>query len=365
MYAGNLLRRGRFDCIDVLESLVDKAATPELEASVIATLGAGYGAAGRWQEARQRIAQALLRVDDITDVATRASVYQSAAYVALQDGDAQAAERYAGVALSLADEHGYDRIAVLALIVHYVVASSFKDDIASALDILRALERYANRLGNAFFRRYALLGMMESHAERGDRPELERTELALEREEVENDVVHAEESLLPARAMRLAGSGDFAGAYRLLASSAERPMEADQRALRFAEIAVYAAAAGFEEIADRAIAAARKALRRAGCGPTATLMRVRLHVALASLLLGRLRSAAGVLCSTERATADLPRLRKFHALLRAMLARRRGVPNHDEVLRLLETMDDEGFGGIAQIIEALPDVRLDALELAS
>lgn len=365
VYAGNLLRRGRLDCIDVLESIVDKPATPELQASVIATLGAAYGAAGRWQEARRRIAEALLRIDDIADIATRASVYQSAAYVALQDGDAPAAERYASVALSLADEHGHDRIAVLALIVRYVVASSFKDDIASALSILGALERYANRLGNAFFRRYALLGMMESHAQRGDRDELERTERALACEELENDVVHAEESLLPARAMRLAGTGDFTGAYRLLSSSAERPMEAHQRALRFAEIAVYAAAADLDDVAGDAIASARRALRRAPSGPTATLMSVRLHVALASLLLGRLRSAAGVLCSTERATADLPRLRKFHALLRAMLDHRRGATNHDELLRLLETMDDEGFGGIAQIIEALPGVRLHALELAS
>ncbi len=94
-------------------------------------------------------------------------------------------------------------------------------------------------------------------------------------------------------------------------------------------------------------------------------MRARLNLALASLLLGRLRSTAGLLATSERAAASLPRLRKFHALLRAMLERRRGAPNHEEILRLLEAMDDAGFGGIARTIEAVPDARLDVLERAS
>jgi len=365
VYAGNLLRRGRLDCIEILESVVGEHTTPELEASAIAALGAAYGAAGRWDDARRRIAEALLRVDDIVDIATRASVYQSAAYVALQDHDAEAAERYAGIALSLSDEHGYDRIVVLALILRYVVASSYNDDIATALGVLRSLETYANRLGNAYFRRYALLGQLESHAERGDRRELERAERALASEEVENDVQHAEEALFPSRAMRLAWTGDFVGAYRLLASSAERNMDLEQRASRWSEIAVYAAAGNLDDTAIGAIAAARKALRSVTFSVSATLVRARLNLALAALLLGRVRSTALLLGSTEAMAAGLPRLRKFHALLRAMLDRRRGSPNHEEILRLLETMTDEGFGGVARIVEAIPDMRLTSLELAS
>lgn len=365
VYAGNLLRRGRLDCIEILESIVGEHTTPELEASAIAALGAAYGAAGRWNDARRRIDEALLRVDDIVDIATRASVYQSAAYVALQDHDAEAAERYAGIALSLSDEHGYDRIVVLALILRYVVASSYKDDIATALGVLRSLETYANRLGNAYFRRYALLGQLESHAERGDRRELERAEQALASEEVENDVQHAEEALFPSRAMRLAWTGDFVGAYRMLASSAERNMDLEQRASRWSEIAVYAAAGDLDDTAIGAIAAARKALRSATFSVSAILVRTRLNLALAALLLGRVRSSALLLASTETMAAALPRLRKFHALLRAMLDRRRGSPNHEEILRLLETMSDEGFGGIARIVEAIPDTRTTFLGLAS
>jgi len=365
VYAGNLLRRGRFDCIEILESIVGERTTPELEASAIAALGAAYAAAGRWHDARRRIDEALLRVDDIVDIATRASVYQSAAYVALQDHDAEAAERYAGIALSLSDEHGYDRIVVLALILRYVVASSYKDDIATALGVLRSLETYANRLGNAYFRRYALLGLLESHAERGDRSELERAERALASEEVENDVQHAEEALFPSRAMRLAWTGDFVGAYRLLASSAERHMGVEQSASRWSEIAVYAAAGDLDDTAIGAIVATRKALRSVTFPASVTLVRARLNLALAALLLGRLRSAALLLSATEMAAAGLPRLRKFHALLRAMLERRRGASNHEEVLRLLETMTDEGFGGIAGIVEAIPDMRTACVELAS
>ncbi|MBC5800171.1 MAG: AAA family ATPase [Candidatus Eremiobacteraeota bacterium] len=365
VYAGNLLRRGRLDCIEILEAIVDEPTTPELKASAIAALGAAYGSAGRWHDARRRIDEALLRVDDIVDIATRASVYQSAAYVALQDHDAQAAERYAGIALSLSDEHGYDRIVVLALILRFVVASSYRDDITTALDVLRSLEMYANRLGNAYFRRYALLGLLESHAERGDRSELERAERALASEEVENDVQHAEEALFPSRAMRLAWTGDFVGAYRLLASSAERHMDLEQRASRWSEIAVYAAAGDLDDTAIGAIVAARKALRGTTFSLSATLVRARLNLALAALLLGRLRSAALLLGATEQAAAGLPRLRKFHALLRAMLDRRRGCANHEEVLRLLETMTDEGFGGVAGIVEAIPDSRTTCGELAS
>lgn len=337
---------------------------PELEASVIATLGVAYGSAQRWHEARARIDEALLRIDDIVDVATRASVYQSAAYVALADHDADAAERYAEIALSLSDEHGYDRIAILAHSVRYVVASSYRDEVDAAMRAIGSLEACAKRLGNALFRRYALLGLIESHAERGDRGELERAERALAAEEIENEVDHAEEALIPSRAMRVAWGGDFGGAYGLLASSAERQMNADQRASRWSEVAVYAAAAELDEAALGAIGVARSALRRITF-PSGATVRARLNLAFASLLLGRLRSAAALLSTSERAAAPLPRLRKFHALLRAMLERRPGAHNHEEILRLLEAMDDAGFGGIARTVEAVPDLRLETLERAS
>ena len=223
-----------------------------------------------------------------------------------------------------------------------------KDDVASGLEALESLEACATRLGNAFWRRYALLVLA------GNWREVTRAEDGLASEEVENDVQHADEAMLPSRALRLACSGDFVAAYNVVAGSAPRQINTSQTALRWTEIAIYAAAAGLWQAAQEAVTAARRLLRRVSEPKEATSVRARLNLVLALLLVGNERSAARLLSTLKASAPQFPRLRHLHLLLGAMLMCQRGARNHEEILTLLDELSKSGFGGIAMLIEAVP-----------
>lgn len=364
LYASDLLRRGRLDCIAALERMAADRSDPELHASAVASLAAAYGTAGRWSESRECIESALLTVDDVSDVSLRATVYQRAAFVAVRDHDVEGAERYAKRTLALAAEHGHDEIAAAALSVLLFIAVNCKDDIETGLEILQSLEACAQRLGSAFWRRYALLSAIDVASDRGHWAEVRRAELELANEEIENDVQHADEVLLPSRALRLACGRDFVAAYHVLAPTAERHAEPHQKALRLSEAAIYAAVAGLEHEALRALATARATLRRAPFSAESMSVRARLNMALASIFSGKERSAAAALAILGPKVRDFGRLSRYHALLLAMLVQRRGAWNHAQILTLLDALHESGFGGIAMMIEAIPYGRL-CLERAS
>jgi len=363
-YANDLLRRGRLDCIESLEPLAVEESDPDLQASAIASLGAAYGTAGRWSESRRCIEKALQRIEEVADVSVRATVYHRAAFVAVRDHDVESAERHAKLAFALAAEHGLDEIAVAALSVLCFVAVNCKDDIEKGLTFLTSLEICAQRLGSAFWRRYALLLTVDLQSDLGHWTDLMRAEHALANEEIENDVQHADEALLPSRALRLACRRDFFGAYNVIASSAERHADPQQKALRLSEVAVYAAAAGLKHEAIAAMAAARTTLRRVPFSAESISVRARLNITLASILLGKARSAAVSLSGLASKVRDFSRLSAFHALLQAMLIRQRGAQNHAHILSLLDALHQSGFGGIAMMIEAIPYGRF-TLERAS
>ncbi|MDQ2908748.1 MAG: hypothetical protein M3R44_05275 [Candidatus Eremiobacteraeota bacterium] len=358
LYARDLLRRQRLDCIGTLERIAAEESDADLQASAVASLGAAYATAQRWADSRRCIRTALEHIDEISDVSVRATVYQSAAYAAVSDYDADAAERYAGLSLSLSSEHGYEDVAACALSVLVFVAVNLRDDVPAGLLLLGALEARTSLMGNAFWRRYALLVGVDVHAARGAWHEVTRGEEALSSEEIENDAQHADESLLPARALRLAARGDFAGACHTLAGTAEHQSDTTTRIFRWAEIAMYAAAAGMRAQTLKAMRAARSHLRRLPISRDAANLRGRLNLALAALLMGNVRIAAALLTELTEPVREFPRLNCLHALLVAMLRQRTGAQNHEEILQRLDALNESGFGGMAMMIEAIPSGRL-------
>jgi len=106
------------------------------------------------------------------------------------------------------------------------------------------------------------------------------------------------------------------------------------------------------------MAAARTTLRRVPFSAESMSVRARLNVTLASILTGKLRSAAISLSALAPKVRTFPRLSAFHALLQAMLMRQRGAQNHAHILSLLEVLHEGGFGGVAMMIEAIPFGRL-------
>ncbi len=355
LYAKDLLRRNRLDCIPALQRIAEQQVDRELQASAIATLATAYGSAQRWTESRRCMDAALARIDEIADLSVRATVYRHAAFGAALDHDAAAAERYGNLALSLATEHGYDDVALTALGLLCYVAINLKDDMPAGLELLASLQRRASLVGSTWFRRYGLFVLIDLHASSGAWHEVTRAENLLAGEEVENDTRHADEALVPTRALRFASRGDFPNAYRVIAGTADRQFDV---ALRWSEIAMYAAMAGLASEALDAVRQARINLRRFGLSRDAASIRARLNLALATLLLGNVRAASRLLSEAQSGVAAFPRLRCFHALLHAMVRQSNGARNHEEILERLAELDQSGLGGVAMMIDAIPFRRL-------
>jgi tetratricopeptide (TPR) repeat protein len=356
-FAVDLLRRGRPDAFERLEALARIATDVPHMVSIQASLAAAHASAGRLDDAKKHVALALAELPNVADVTVRAAVHQRAAFVALTAGDADDAETHADIAATLAQEHGNDELVAVTRSVSYVVAVSFKDDQERALDALGRISKAGERVGNGLFRRFALIGAYLINTERCDGGALAALEEQLAGEEVEASLQHAEEGLLPARALQSSWAGQFSAAHQTLASTAERQPSPETRALRWAEIAVYAAVAELESDAIHAIMCTRAELGAVGQRSVESL-RATLLMALAALVVRRKRAAGVFLQAIAPELERWPRWRPFHALLLAMLEAQKGQCNPESLLRLLEKMHDAGLGGWARMIESIPQHRL-------
>jgi len=353
-FAVELLRRGRADAFERLARLATVATDRAHAVSILGSLATAHATAGRLAEAQRCIDDALAGLPLVTDVAIRATVHQRAAFVALTAGNAGEAARQADVAAALAREHGNDDLVAVARSVTYVVAFSFDDDPGRALSALNEIGAAAQRLGNGLFRRFALIGRYLIAAERCDRAELQELDSHLAGEELEASLKHAEEGLLPARALRLSWSGDFAGAHAVVEYSAQRQPAAEMRALRWAEIAVYAAGARRLSEASGAIESARAELETLGAARSVESVRARLLAALASTIVRRTSVARILLNEVKPDLARWPRWGTLHAVLQTMAVRDDSGRHAERMLDLLEEMRAAGLGGWAGLIEQLP-----------
>ncbi len=355
-FALELLRRGRADAFERLEALAPLAADDAASVVILASLATAHAAAGRLRQAETCIAEALNALPNVDDVAIRATVHQRSAFVALSAGDVAAAEHHANTAATLAAEHGNDELVAVARSVSYVVAVSYRDDQARALEALRHIAIAGARLGSAIFRRFALIGTYLIHAERCDARALAALDVELAGEEIEASMQHVEEGLLPARALRLCWRGEFEAAHQLLAFSAGRQPTPESQALRWAEVAVYAAAAGRESSAAGAVAKAQEELAAPCESRSVETLRANLLVVLALLMLGRNRQAALAL---ERATPYVERWPRWGALAAFLrTAAHAGTCDPEYALALIDEMHAAGLGGWARMVAQIPGARL-------
>ncbi len=359
-FASDLLRRARHDCVDLLEKVEKTPVSPAFDARVAAALGAAYAVSDRWDAARDAIRRALVAVDawpEQADLAVRARILRQAAYVHLLDNDPSLAATFARRAIELGERLGLDEIVAAALSVLLVVASSHDDDGDGALALLRRLESAAYRLDNAFLLRYARLGQLDAYGDRAAWGDVDRVEALLESQELENDILHTDETLVRTRALRAASLGDFVSALRLLGTSAEAAgSDAGLRALRHAETATYAAAAGERAKALAAIDEAQKILPSLSAQANALVVRTDLQLTLAMHALGRRRLARARHRAAESYVVRYPRLALLHATIGRLLDF--GDEPFDargsEIVASLAALRACGLGGFASVIAALP-----------
>ena len=354
-YGLDLVRRGRGDVVALLEAEVAReGAGTAFAAELWGVLATAYVGAHRPDDAHRAARNALTRLRDVADDGVRARILHQAAYVALNSGDHGAAKQLAQRAYESAEAAYLYDLAARALSVLHNVAIFHDDDVPAGRLALAKLGEAGRKAGSTTLRLYATLNAYGLEVDAGDTAAIERLDGELRDLQIFLTPM-ASEALLPAQALRAAWDGRFEYAYQLLAPSAEKLFDDERTAYRWAEVAVYAAAAGRRSESDAAIRHARENLRRAD--PADRLgQRARAYLALAEVLQshqGRANRALAELKPVARRAGP-----RFAALLDAIRALHvrwttgwHGKPALADALDHLETVD---LGGVGRFIGALP-----------
>jgi len=353
-YAIELVRQGQ-DCVELLAPYAaDEALPSSVRLPILGTLATAYVRAGRLEDALATARRALFSIEEL-DEGLRARVYQQAAYVYQFSPERERARNYAGLAVELATARGLFEVAARAYSVLYAIASGDDDDPIAALAILDKLEECARKGAS---RQVRIFGVVESYAievDRDDQVAIER----LERELLdEAAMARAHGALLPAHALRAAWEGDFRRAYELLGGTAEHQEVDERRALRAAEAALYAFAAGLAVEGEESLRYALGALER--CKPSPRALRAQLTVALTEVVRGRASAGHRHLAEAERRlTPAMRRLRVFANAVRAMERVQLEQADPATLTAALERLRAEHFGGLARMLAALPLARAE------
>lgn len=352
-YALELIRHDR-DAIALLEPFESVAGiAPAVRVPLLGTYATALARAGLVARAVETIAATMAAIDASVRDDVRARFYQQAAFVHQLLPDRGEARNYANLAVDLSLAQGLYEVAARALSVLYVINHEDGGDPIDSLGILDRLIECARKGASLQTGLYGLFASMDIEVERGDDVAIERLEAEIERSRGALPRTAAE-SVLPARALREAWSGGLAQAYELLAPSARDVQGHDRRALRFAEIALYAAASGRLSEGEEAQRSALAELADAGA-LTRRGVRTSLLLALAELLRGHAANAHRLLVEAERAMPRTPpRLRTFAQAVRAYYRSALGQSEPLEIRALLERLRAEHYGGIARLLAALP-----------
>jgi ATP/maltotriose-dependent transcriptional regulator MalT len=353
-YGTHLLRFIRPEATVLLEGLAAKPATSEeLRCYALSALGPAYVFARRFDDAERSTREALARLDATSQPHLRARVHHQAAYVALFRGDGTLAKEFASTSLALASEHGFYDVAAGALTVLYNVASDVEDDTLESIRLLEAVADCAAKSGSLTNHLFALIALLEVEVERGNEAAIQELDQKLRTIDITCSGRAAYEALLPSQALRTAWNGDFAGGYRLLAASASQQWSADRKALRWAEIAVYAAAAGLATEASAAFGNAIDILENVAVD--VRVQRARLFLALAMILLGRSDSARELFAVVDADVQALsPRLHALRRVFGDLADRFRGAANAGTLLASMAELQEHHFGGLARMLMSLP-----------
>lgn len=350
LYACDLMQRFRLDCIPLLQAHAhDEDVPAHLRSRILSALGQALTIADRPDEARAAIDEALVIAPWSDDDELRPRLLVRAAYV-YQD-EPESGQLYALTAAEAAVAASAFSIATSAYSILYAMADAAEDPKA-ALGYLNLLRENGLKSGRLHFQSYFLACTLEIEAEQDDRVALARTDAALESFEIHFDDSTSKEALLPAKALRATWSGKFDHAFHLLAPTAATQAVPDRTALRYAEVALYAAAALRFEDCGVAIGHARNALDEVAENSNRS-RRARLLMALALAIAGRSAEADAEI-DAARANGLPARLEALLAAVEALRDRCRGEHNYTQLAGAFDGLRAHDFGGFLRLCEALP-----------
>jgi ATP/maltotriose-dependent transcriptional regulator MalT len=314
----------------------------------------------RRPEAGKLAAEALALARGIEDVTLEVMVLQYTAFVAMNERRFQESNSYAGEALRLAELNKLFGPASRVAMLLASIASEVGDSDANLWHITR-MRRNAEQVGDVVAINWATMIAYGIHTVRGDVDRIESLEPALAELTAPSRGLEHWPALLSAIAMQHAWAGNFVEAYNSIASSGnyagELPDAAWRNAIRWAEIGLYAAAAGKREAGESALK------RFNGLAATMSddifcsypMLEARLVIALAAILMERSTTANNIISAVERELAKTDEsIKAFARAVRALYVRAETGVEYDSLITALQRLSASRMGGYAKLIEALP-----------
>jgi putative nucleotidyltransferase with HDIG domain len=355
-YARELALRRRDDACEVLAPFVDSMTLPgAVRIDLRSSFAQALTAANRLDEAVSYTDEALAQLAPDSPPALRARVLARAAYVAIESGNPALARERARIAAPLAEAQCLYDVAASTYSVLYQIAYDIDDDAAACLNYLQRMRNVGVRSGTLRFDLYVMLCMYELYVEAGDEGALAELDRQLAAIDKHDGTVATMESLLPSKALQAGWRGDFDAAQRLLRPTAEHQATPERKALCWAQIGLYCAAAGDTQRADEARWKAQEALLQCDERPTQFGLAL-LILALAAFVSGDVDGARRWVRSADDATiGSAPRLRALRSMVEAMTSGSTDADHFAQHVRdPLAALWTAAFGGMAKLIEALP-----------
>jgi DNA-binding CsgD family transcriptional regulator len=332
------------------------APNPKVQARMFGLLASIYSLSPDRGSTDGMLGRALALTATIDDEALRGDTLQKANFVACQRGEYDRSEAYTTAILELCERNGFDGLAARALTTSYAVAFD-RGDTVRCLWVLQRIGMHGKRAGDKSMVFFALVGTYEIEAMRGDVDRL----VELERKIAGYDAkafISATEGLLPSFALQSAWNGDFDAALQILNGSAEKLESPAGRSMRWAEIAVYAAAAADRDVVESAIRSGLAELQvfeGSSARLTYHVFYARVWLALAHLLIGRGPSANKLLQQSERDVFKAPPGAK--ALTSAVRAASAYLETGTEITKAIDSLRHADLAGYARLFEALFPAR--------
>jgi putative nucleotidyltransferase with HDIG domain len=358
-YSRELTKRRRADAFEVLESFASSTSLPaHLLVDVRSSFGRALAVTERLDEARLHVEEALALLAADAPRTLRARVFERAAFVAHRCGQYELARERALVAAPLAAANALYEVAASAYANLYNVAYDFDDDVVAVRNYLRSQRDMAAKCGILRADLFGMLGMYELHTEAAEEAALADLDVRLSKIDKHDATTQIAQVLIPSKALQAAWAGEFGAAQRLLRPTAEHQETAARRALCWAQITLYCAAAGDLDAADRASKRARNELgslepyelRLTQYGLTL------LTLALAAFAAGNVELAREwTLAADDAVIGHARRLCALRATVRALIENFSDAYRFvQSVPRTLALLRAESFGGMAKLVEALP-----------
>jgi ATP/maltotriose-dependent transcriptional regulator MalT len=355
-WAVSLLNRFLIDRAHQVVHSVDlsRCTDVNISARLLGLMAAIEVRVGRVAEAERRLGEGLQRLPMISDGQTLALFLHYAAYVSLWLGRSIDARDYCLKALALSRELGlYDLGGRASSVLHEVSAS--RDDARGLSYSLKEMTRFGRLSGDPGLRQFALFSQYDAAVERGD-VETAKALQAEVRAEMPVDEERWAQTVVAAEAMRLAIDGRFKEAYRLEAKYRLERCPPAARALRAAEIALYAACDDESPLAQVEADTAISLLRKASALDdvlSARLLKAMALTGLALLKQGRIDESKETLRATNISLNGGGSAGLLLGAVKCALALAAGAPVELKFEKTMESLASSRLGGYAALLEAV------------